>query len=270
MFERRHASYAERDWVAQKIEIRPSKISGKGMFAKEPIASGEKMVVLGGLLFTREDIRSGRAAPSLAIDENLYLSGFAGEVCDTDFINHSCDPNAWLEDEITFSARRAVAAGAELTVDYAVFLEEESHRSPWSCNCGSSLCRRKVTGKDWRIPELQSRYEGHFSPFINKRIAILGGLPGASQGGRKDISNYFDVTGRLKVWPKKFKNGILGYLAGRFEAGRSFSEAEVNEILKGLHTFDDHALLRRELCDRGFLARKDDGSSYWRKEGISG
>jgi hypothetical protein len=28
-----------------------------------------------------------------------------------------------------------------------------------------------VTGSDWQVPALQQRYAGHFSPFINARLA---------------------------------------------------------------------------------------------------
>ena len=45
----------------------------------------------------------------------------------------------------------------------------EDFVSSWECSCGSSFCRKRVTGKDWRILELQERYKGHFLPFINKR-----------------------------------------------------------------------------------------------------
>jgi hypothetical protein len=38
------------------------------------------------------------------------------------------------------------------------------------CNCGSSLCRRTITGLDWQLPELQRRYQGHWAPFITKQI----------------------------------------------------------------------------------------------------
>jgi uncharacterized protein len=43
----------------------------------------------------------------------------------------------------------------------------------WSmaCNCGSPHCRRIVTNEDWRRPDVQERYAGHFSPFLNHRIA---------------------------------------------------------------------------------------------------
>ena len=31
-------------------------------------------------------------------------------------------------------------------------------------------CRHHVTGDDWQLPELQTRYAGHFSPYIQRRI----------------------------------------------------------------------------------------------------
>ena len=55
----------------------------------------------------------------------------------------------------------------------------------------------------------------------------------------------------------------LLYLASRFEADRSYSEAEVNELLEALHTFHDPATLRRDLYEHGFFERERDGSRYW-------
>jgi hypothetical protein len=67
-------------------------------------------------------------------------------------------------------ARRDIAAGEELTFDYALCTVNSAwHIDP--CACGSPLCRRRVTGDDWRRKDLQQRYAGHFSPFINERIA---------------------------------------------------------------------------------------------------
>ena len=34
-----------------------------------------------------------------------------------EYLNHSCDANAWLEDEVTLTARRDIAAGEEITLD---------------------------------------------------------------------------------------------------------------------------------------------------------
>lgn len=54
----------------------------------------------------------------------------------------------------------------------------------------------------------------------------------------------------------------LFYLAGKFEAGREYTEREVNELLLDWHTFADPATLRRELYDYGFLDRSRDGKVY--------
>src|SRR5205823_12609126 len=85
------------------------------------------------------------------------------------FINHSCDSNVWMDDAFTLSARWPVEAGEELTIDYAM-LEADVGAWDFECQCGSPVCRGVVTGDDWRRPELQHRYRGHFSPLINKLI----------------------------------------------------------------------------------------------------
>jgi len=51
---------------------------------------------------------------------------------------------------------------------------DEAYVSAWTCACGSSHCRRHVTGQDWRDSNLQRAYQGHFSPIIEKRILTLG------------------------------------------------------------------------------------------------
>jgi len=62
---------------------------------------------------------------------------------------------------------------------------------------------------------------------------------------------------------KKPKQGTsLAYLASKFQLDISYSEREVNEILKQWHTFEDWALLRRELYDKGYFDRELDGSNY--------
>lgn len=46
----------------------------------------------------------------------------------------------------------------------------------------------------------------------------------------------------------------------RFEAGKTYSEKEVNEILKTVHA--DFVSLRRHLIEYGFMNRHNDGSEY--------
>jgi uncharacterized protein len=102
-------------------------------------------------------------------DDDLYSVDDKGDD-DSYFINHSCDPNIWMIDAFTLVARRDIPTNIEITADYALWEADEEYVSRWQCVCGSTLCRRWVTGKDWRIKDLQTRYSGHFSPLINKRI----------------------------------------------------------------------------------------------------
>lgn len=105
-----------------------------------------------------------------------------------DFINRSCDANVWLAGENTLAARRDIAAGEKLTIDYALFGSDEDDVNPWDCRCGPPPCLGHVTGKDCRHPELQEWNRGHFSPFINRRIERLRAAsqrPTAPQGGSR-------------------------------------------------------------------------------------
>lgn len=60
---------------------------------------------------------------------------------------------------------------------------------------------------------------------------------------------------------EKKKVVILGKIAEQFEAGRQYSEKEVNEILKPI--YDDFTEIRRYLIMYGFMERTKDGTKYW-------
>ncbi len=69
-------------------------------------------------------------------------------------------------------------------------------------------------------------------------------------------------------WPAKAADKVLvlDFLAGKFEAGRDYSEREVNEVLKRHHSFGDWALLRRELFESGRFVRDARAGIYRRAE----
>lgn len=77
-------------------------------------------------------------------------------------------------------------------------------------------------------------------------------------------AKFFDADGRLAILPAKNRNKSAIYirLAERFELGRIYSEAEVNDVL--IPASDDYATYRRALIDNGLLSRSRDGRTYWR------
>jgi hypothetical protein len=82
------------------------------------------------------------------------------------------------------------------------------------------------------------------------------------------LTRYFDVNGRWIRWPTKFshQDPCLWVLWSRLPPRQIFSEREINELLRANHLFDDPALLRREMTDRGMVRRTLDGRVYKRVE----
>lgn len=79
------------------------------------------------------------------------------------------------------------------------------------------------------------------------------------------LKNFLDSRDRLKAFPAKRKLQLyaIAYLAEKFEPGRTYTEAEVNDLLDQWHTFHDPATLRRELYQNHYLDRTPDGGAYW-------
>lgn len=83
-----------------------------------------------------------------------------------------------------------------------------------------------------------------------------------SEEDKKVLRDYTE-NGRLKSLPSKQKKliAVLDWLATHFEADRTYTEREVNEIISQYH--EDFAGLRRDLVDFGYLRRERAGSKYW-------
>jgi hypothetical protein len=81
---------------------------------------------------------------------------------------------------------------------------------------------------------------------------------------RKVLKNYLNADGSIKQIPQEGKKLliILNYLLDAFAFDATYTEKEVNTIIRRFHV--DTASLRRAFIDHGLLARKSDGSKYWR------
>ena len=165
--------YNNNSWVSAKLKVGESSIHGLGVFTTEEISEGEIVIIWGGQVVSTEEFRQGigQKHTNVGISENLYLvANSAEEKSVDDYMNHSCNANLWLNDEVTLSAKRNIKAGEELFIDYAIELIDESYVMKNDCYCRNVNCRKTITGRDWRIKEVQQLYQGHFSPFVNERI----------------------------------------------------------------------------------------------------
>ena len=144
---------------------------GYGIFADTFVSSGELLVVWGGNVVTGEQfaqLSPREKMHSIQIEENLYQVPSRPEPEPGDFINHSCTPNAGLSSSISLVAMRDIEIGEEICFDYA--MSDGSPYDEFDCACASLHCRGRVTGDDWRLPKLQARYAGYFSPYLQRRI----------------------------------------------------------------------------------------------------
>ncbi len=167
-----------RSWFLPHLEVRSSPIQGLGVFTKAEISEGTIVVVWGGEIVSCSEFRAGKGHPhsNVGVAEGFFLVTPSNQSLDLDdYMNHSCDPNLWLDDEFILVAKRDIEAGEELVFDYAVELCDDSYIMKHDCNCGAIGCRGIVTGEDWKLTIVQQVNAGHFSPFIQKRIDFLEG-----------------------------------------------------------------------------------------------
>jgi len=155
-----------------KIEVRSDTFAGRGVVAIEDIAKDEIVAIKAGNIITRDELEQATLDAgdmALQIDDEFYIAPRTLDEVDemSVMINHSCDPNVGFRGNVIYVARRAIAAGEELSHDYAM---ERSDDYMLDCHCGSPLCRGKVTGQDWKLPELQARYGDYFSIYIRHKF----------------------------------------------------------------------------------------------------
>ncbi|TDX01507.1 SET domain-containing protein-lysine N-methyltransferase [Dinghuibacter silviterrae] len=137
----------------KKYHVKGSPISGYGIYAARAIAPGES-------IFDGEDraqrivTRSFVARHWTPAQQELFrhyaypLSREVFILWDKDPAawapqNHSCNPNTEYRG-LNVYARRAIAPGEELTLDYATMMDDTLE--PFACQCGDPACRGVIRG----------------------------------------------------------------------------------------------------------------------------
>jgi SET domain-containing protein len=145
---------------ALKIESRRSPIHGRGVFATEAIARGERIIRYVGALRTHEEVDEEYGAREenghtflFTLNDHYVVDGnYRGNI--GRWINHSCRPNceAVIEedpdgrpekDRIYIQALRRIRPGEELTYNYGIRLAERhtpAAKKLWACHCGAPGC----------------------------------------------------------------------------------------------------------------------------------
>jgi hypothetical protein len=163
-------------WVHRAMVAGASVIAGRGLFTTVDLTEGDLVYRLGGRIVTTAELAAliveSDADPdrpyvdTITVHNDAHLVMPSGTL--VHFANHSCDPNLWHDGPYDVRVRRDIAAGEELTIDYGT--NSGAPGFEMICACGAPSCRHRVTSDDWRLAELQHRYQGHWVPALARRI----------------------------------------------------------------------------------------------------
>jgi SET domain-containing protein len=137
------------------VEVRRSRIQGRGVFATRDVAEGERIIEYTGALITNEEADAQCDDESMrrhhtflfGVDARYTIDGARGGN-ESRYINHSCEPNCESVIErrrVFIHALRDIVAGEELLYDYWYSTDEEytldDLRRIYPCRCRAPSCR---------------------------------------------------------------------------------------------------------------------------------
>ena len=162
--------------MTTNIEIKETKNKGNGVFASRDFKKGELILRIEGKIAETEN--------------NPNLTGFSKEIQDHCFpfekrekkrkyvlpkapwkyLNHSCDPNAGIKNNVEIVAMKQINKGEEITFDYAM-----NNIDNWKtkCSCGSKNCRKIISTFDALDTKTKKKYLPYVIDSIKKKYLSL-------------------------------------------------------------------------------------------------
>jgi len=164
--------------MPRDVIVKDAGEKGRGLFANRDFKKGE-VILFYDLTkvkkrYTLEEIeRSGIDSEHW---EYVGRSKYVLDYSPASYVNHSCDPNAYVEFK-TLSKRYLIALkpirkGEEITKDYTLEAIDQIDNETWilNCNCGSKDCRKKVTGDFFKLPkEIQKKKLPYLPTWVKKK-----------------------------------------------------------------------------------------------------
>jgi SET domain-containing protein len=128
------------------LSVMKSPIHGLGCFATARFPKNSAIAEYAGERITRTEAMQRMSRFGVKriseLDADLYIDGSV-EGNDSQYINHSCEPNAdvfIIDSFMIVFALREIVPGEEITVDYLNSFEQDRT----VCQCGAASCRQRI------------------------------------------------------------------------------------------------------------------------------
>lgn len=125
---------------------------GKCLIATGPVATGVAVAQFSGPIVAWSDVPEAEVRHALLIDDRNWLI----PTTDARWVNHACEPNCTVDDDLRIVTARPVAAGEEFTISYNDGRRSDFLAHPesffwdarWSfdCACGARTCQGRIAG----------------------------------------------------------------------------------------------------------------------------
>jgi SET domain-containing protein len=165
-------------WMSSNIIVKETQGGEHGVFAKKAIQKDTLLMIFGGHIMTRnqekelpEKIRDA----GIQIDKDFVIgANCEDEITGTDFVNHSCNPNAYIRGQVSLYTLKDIESGEEITFDYGTVLFGSKKNPTYKikCYCHSKDCRKVITDHDWKIPQFQKKNKNRLPFYITDAIKV--------------------------------------------------------------------------------------------------
>lgn len=127
---------------------------GRGLFAKRVFKKGEEIFKFTGEIINFQQTlnRENDFGDPLQIGKDIYLNLEEP----MRFINHSCDPNTGIKNDVFLIALKNIQKGEEIYFDYSTSMDEDY----WimHCECGNENCRKLIKDFKHLPPQMKQKY----------------------------------------------------------------------------------------------------------------
>lgn len=163
-----------RGYCSNKVVVKDTGLKGYGLFSKSIIKKNEIVLIWQGWVIKKSNLLKSKKRylrDAIQINEDFFVGCVSNDDLEkSDYINHSCEPNAGFYGDLTIVAMRDIAVGEEITFDYAMC--DDLSELKMDCSCSSKKCRKVISGRDWMLDDLQRKYKGYFSNYITSNIKL--------------------------------------------------------------------------------------------------